>query len=202
MDGAVLIFIQEYIRSEFLTPVMKFITHTGDAGILWIASAVILLMLTRTRKFGAACAVSLIIEVLLNNVLLKNLVARTRPYEVVDGLELIIEKQSDYSFPSGHSGASFAFAGAMLFFIILKVSELAEKKSFRAFCAVTLVYAALISLSRLYVGVHYPTDVLAGAALGFISGYAACLIVRKIDGKMKAKREGSRRNIPAEQTTD
>lgn len=115
------------------------------------------------------CAASLVGSVVVNNLFLKNVVARTRPYEVVEGLTRLIEKQSDYSFPSGHTAASFA--AAVILFL-----QLPKKYGIPA-----LILAVLISFSRLYLGVHYPTDVLAGA----VSGTLIALAVHWIFGKKK-----------------
>ena len=109
-EGPVLLWIQEHMRNDFLTPVLTFLTHLGDHGYFWIALTILFLLLRKTRKVGGLMTCSLLLNTLVNNVLLKNLVARTRPYEVVDGLHRIIEAQSDYSFPSGHTGSAFAVA--------------------------------------------------------------------------------------------
>ena len=109
-EGPVLLWIQEHMRNDFLTPVLTFLTHLGDHGYFWIALTILFLLLKKTRKVGGLMTCSLLLNTLVNNVLLKNLVARTRPYEVVDGLHRIIEAQSDYSFPSGHTGSAFAVA--------------------------------------------------------------------------------------------
>ena len=100
-DAGILLFIQEYIRQDFLTPLVKFITHLGDAGWFWIALSVVLLFFKKTRRAGITALLALLIGALITNVALKNLVARIRPYEVIEDLHLLIEKQSDYSFPSG-----------------------------------------------------------------------------------------------------
>ena len=113
-DAGFLLYIQEYIRSDFLNPIMKVLTHSGDKGILLVTLIVILLIIKKTRPIGFMAAVSIAIEALLNNVLLKNIIARTRPYDEIDGLINLVGRQSDYSFPSGHTGAAFAVAGAML----------------------------------------------------------------------------------------
>ena len=181
-DAGILLYIQEYIRSDILNPFMIFITHTVDKGIFWIAVSVILLLIPKTRRAGFIASASILIEALITNLLIKNIVARTRPYEVVDGLINLIEKQKDYSFPSGHSGASFAVAGAIFVIALLglpvveKTGELTRKKThiaFKIFAVLLLVYAVLVAFSRLYVGVHYPTDVLGGTLLGIATSFFA-----------------------------
>ena len=91
LDGNILLWIQEHVRQDALTPVIKFITHLGDAGWFWITLAVVLLILKKTRKIGLLTGCSLLVSFLINNVFLKNVVARTRPYEVVEGLHRMIE---------------------------------------------------------------------------------------------------------------
>ena len=113
------------------------------------------------------CSCSLAVTFLINNIILKNIIARTRPYEVVEGLNRIIGAQSDFSFPSGHSGASFAVAVVMFM-------EMPKKYGVPA-----LIVATLIAFSRLYVGVHYPFDVIAGVLTGTIYAVITVAIYRK-----------------------
>lgn len=138
---------------------MVFITRLGDAGIIWILLSIVLLLIPKTRKSGAVMVVALVVDVLLCNIVLKNLVARTRPYDVNTGVHLLVAKLHDYSFPSGHTAASFASVTALY---------LAGEKKLWKFA---LVLACLIAISRLYLYVHYPTDVLGGILFGVISGY-------------------------------
>ena len=163
LDQNILLFIQEYIRHDWMDWFWKGITHLGDFGIFWILLTIVLLIPKKTRKVGLASALALILGTLITNVAIKNVVARIRPYEVIQGLELMIEKQKDFSFPSGHTCASFASA-----FAIYKYKEVFPKK----WRIAAMVLATLIALSRLYVGVHYPTDVLGGLIVGLFSGWA------------------------------
>ena len=173
IDGNILLFIQEYLRAEWMTPIWKFITSLGNAGWFWIVLTIILLIPEKTRKIGIASLVSLAIGTIITNVALKNIVARTRPYEVVEGLTLLVGKAHDFSFPSGHSCASFASA-----FVIFKMMP--GKYGISA-----LVLASLIAFSRLYVGIHYPTDVIAGIAIGIISACISLYIMKKREEKQK-----------------
>lgn len=182
-----LLYIQENIRSDLLTPFMTVFTHSGDYGILVIALALALIIIPRTRHIGVISAISIAIEALLTNLIIKNAVARTRPYEAVDGLVNLIEKQKDYSFPSGHTGSAFAVMGAIFLIallglpVIAKTGELSNSKMSLTYklCAVlAIIYAALLGFSRLYVGVHYPTDVIGGIILGFGTSIAAYFIYR------------------------
>lgn len=147
------------LHTPFLDKIMVFFTRLGDAGIIWIVLSIVLLLIPKTRKSGAVMVVALVVDVLLCNIVLKNLVARTRPYEVNTGVHLLVAKLHDYSFPSGHTAASFASVTALY---------LAGEKKLWKFA---LVLACLIAISRLYLYVHYPTDVLGGILFGVISGY-------------------------------
>ena len=96
------------LHTPFLDKIMVFITRLGDVGIIWIVLSIVLLLIPKTRKSGAVMVAALVVDVLLCNIVLKNLVARTRPYDVNTGVHLLVEKLHDYSFPSGHTAASFA----------------------------------------------------------------------------------------------
>lgn len=154
LEDALLLWIQNGMRNEILTPVFVVITTLGNSGFIWIAAAVLLLLPKKTRRIGIMVLTALAFSYLLNNLLLKNLVTRTRPYEVIPGLTSLIGIQKDFSFPSGHTGSSFAAAVVMF-------RELPKK-----FGGPALLLAFLIAFSRLYVGVHYPSDVLCGALIG------------------------------------
>lgn len=167
LDGDILLWIQDNLRAAWLDPIMKFITYLANGGALWIGICVLLLILKKTRTTGLVCSCSLAATFLINNIILKNIIARTRPYEVVEGLNRIIGAQSDYSFPSGHSGASFAVAVVMFM-------EMPKKYGVPA-----LIAATLIALSRLYVGVHYPSDVIAGILTGTLYAVITVTIYRK-----------------------
>ena len=147
------------LHTPFLDKIMVFITRLGDAGIIWIVLSIVLLLIPKTRKSGVVMVAALVVDVLLCNIVLKNLVARTRPYDVNTGVHLLVAKLHDYSFPSGHTAASFASVTALY---------LAGEKKLWKFA---LVLACLIAISRLYLYVHYPTDVLGGILFGVISGY-------------------------------
>lgn len=199
-DADLLIFLQENVRNDFLDIVMKLITHTGDKGILMIAIIAALLIIPKTRSIGIMTAMSLAIEAILNNVILKNLVARTRPYEAIEGLVNIIEKQKDFSFPSGHTGSTFAVSGVILVIALFGMPIIAKKRNLireksslamRIIAVVFTIYSVLLGFSRLYVGVHYPTDVLAGLALGLITSAIAYLVYQLILKKIANKKTRS-----------
>lgn len=176
MEFAILDALQK-LHTPVLTTVMKVITSLGDAGLIWILLALVLLLVPKTRKTGVVVAIALILDLLLCNVLLKNLIARTRPYEIQTMVEILVRKPSDYSFPSGHTAASFA-AASVLFFV---------KDREKRLWGPALVLAILIAFSRLYFYVHYPTDVLGGAAIGLLCGDLASKIAEITNG-MKIKK--------------
>ena len=177
IDGAILMFLQEVVRNAILDPIMKVITTLGNAGILWIILTICLLIPRKTRKIGWMSACALLFSLLINNILLKNLVARVRPYNAIEGLIPIVKKPSEFSFPSGHAGSSFASACVLY------------RKLPKKFGIPILVLAILISFSRLYVGVHYPTDVLAGAISGIICSYLGEGLINLIEKHRKGKIE-------------
>ena len=164
MDAQILLFIQQYIRKDIFDGFWKTITFLGDGGWFWIALGVILLIPKKTRKAGFTALIALAIGAVFTNLGLKQLVARTRPYDAVEGLVPLVAKLKDFSFPSGHTCASFSCA-----VVYYKMYPDIKGKG-------AMVLAVLIALSRLYVGVHYPTDVLGGAIVGWLSAILALKI--------------------------
>lgn len=167
IEGAILLWIQNNLRCAFLTPVMRVITTLGNSGIFWIVLTLLLLIFKRTRRLGVHCAASMLLTLLVVNLCIKPLAARTRPYELIQGLEILVSRPHDYSFPSGHAANSLTCAWTIF--------RLAPKK----YGVPALVLAVLIALSRLYVGVHFPTDVLAGAAIGILMSEIALRALRR-----------------------
>ena len=165
IDTGILLFIQEHMRNEAFHGFWRAITFLGSAGWFWLALAVILLIPKKTRKAGFTALLSMGIGALISNVFLKNAVARIRPYDAVETIVPLVGKLSDYSFPSGHTCASFA--SAFVYYRLLP----------RKYGILTMILAVLISFSRLYLGVHYPTDVLGGFFIGLLSSILAYQIV-------------------------
>lgn len=161
-------FIQEFMRCSLLDVLMPAVTSLGNYGIFWIVFSALLLCFPKTRRAGAMMAVSLILETILCNVILKPAAARIRPFDVNTGIQLLIREPKDFSFPSGHTGASFAAASALFF---------AGSRAWSFAGAL----AVLIGFSRLYLYVHYPTDVLGGALLGIMTGWLADRLIRRAD---------------------
>jgi len=173
IDGQILLFIQEHMRNTVCDVFFKGVTHLGDAGIFWILLTIVLLCFRQTRRAGIYSACALTASLVVNNLILKNLIGRTRPYELVDGLQCIVSPARDASFPSGHTGASFASAVSIY------------KQIYKKAAVLFIVLAALIAFSRLYVGIHYPTDVLGGAVTGIGIGLLVSVIGDKVNGYKK-----------------
>lgn len=171
-DLPILEWIQAYLQSDFLDTVMPIITLFGEGGIFWIAWAVILLIIPKTRKIGLSMLIALILGLLVCNLTLKPLVARVRPYDLQEQdfgvyINLLISRQSDFSFPSGHTIASFEAAVVLL-------------KNSKKMGIPALIIAILVSFSRLYLYVHYPSDVLVSVVLGTIFAFIGCALANLI----------------------
>ncbi|MBQ8109930.1 MAG: phosphatase PAP2 family protein [Clostridia bacterium] len=173
-DSSILLWIQDSLRTDFLSPIVKVITHLGDKGIFWIAVTLALLCFRKTRRLGVMCLVSMVIGLVVTNLVIKNWVARIRPYEVIPGLNCIVGLAKDYSFPSGHTTNSLACAWVLF------------RRAPKKWGVSALVLAILISLSRLYVGIHYPTDVIGGAVIGICSACLALWLAPKLEKKFPA----------------
>ena len=173
MDFGILYFFNG-LHTEILDNIMIFLTQLGDKGIFWIVIAVALLFSSKTRKCGIFMLVSMGIGLLIGNGIIKNLVARPRPYWIDESITLLIPGLSDYSFPSGHTLASFE--AAIMIFLFNKKWGIPA-----------IILSVLIGISRLYLFVHFPTDVLAGAILGTIISLTVYYIGNKIEDKFLKK---------------
>lgn len=156
-DWTILQWIQETLRCGALDFLMPKITLLGNGGMIWIAAALIMICTKKYRKNGILLLVGLVVGVLIGNVCLKNLVGRARPCWIDPGVPLLIANPTDYSFPSGHTLSS-VIAATILY------------DTDRRFGIPAIVLAALIAFSRLYLYVHFPTDVLASVLLGVLIG--------------------------------
>lgn len=172
MDFAILNAIQEYLRSPFLDAVMPFVTHLGDLGIIWLVAAAALVAQPKRRIYGIAVVIALILAVIVGSLILKPLIGRVRPYEAVGGFPLLIPPPSGDSFPSNHSMASFAAATVICLLPKAGRGVLAIKIA-------AVVVAALIAFSRLYLYVHFPSDILIGAIIGIALGFLALCLVKR-----------------------
>lgn len=164
--------VQEH-RVAIVNPIMKFLSFLGDKGWFWILVALILLMMRQTRRTGMDMAVAMLLLFIVGNLILKNVIDRTRPYNLYQSLIPLAPKPHDASFPSGHTMHSFGAATAIFL-------------NDRRWGTAALVLAFGIGISRMYNGMHYPTDVLAGALLGVAAGCLAHWIVgRYMDSRKK-----------------
>ena len=166
-DASILLFIQENIRCGVLDPIMKAASFIGDYGIFWILLAAILLFFPRTRRGAVDMLVCLAIAAALCNLVFKTLVARERPFLTIEELELIIRPLTSYSFPSGHACSSFACATALTL-------------AFGRRGAWAFLPALVITFSRIYVGIHYPSDILCGAVIGVLISLFTYELSRRI----------------------
>lgn len=157
----------ESIHSPMLDKFMIFITSLGNGGIIWIILALIIFFQKnkRDKREGLTLIFGLIIFSIIGLLILKPFIGRPRPYEVYD-FNLLINKPMGSSFPSGHTGSSFATAWGIFHFN--------KKEGIFA-----LILACLIGFSRMYLSVHYPTDVLAGIVVGILSSIGARTLVNK-----------------------
>lgn len=151
--------ILDFIKDNFANPVFDFlmpkITVLGNGGLIWIIVTVVLLAIPKYRKGGMVLAIGLAAGLIIGNLTLKPLIARTRPFDLAEGIELLITAPTDFSFPSGHTLSSFIAA-----FVLSMIDK--------RFGYVAIPLAILIAFSRLYLYVHFPSDVLGGIVLATI----------------------------------
>lgn len=165
----ILNFIQEHLRLGFLDDLMVLLTRLADDGICWIVLAIALICFKPSRKMGISLAVALTLGLIVGNIGLKNIFARPRPYTVNPDIvpSMLIDRLKSYSFPSGHTRCCFESGMAMF---------LCDKRWGKA----AFVLGGFIGFSRMYLYMHYPADVLAGAFLGLLDGFVAFIIVDKV----------------------
>lgn len=164
MELAILDFLQT-LRCGPLDTAMVLVSRTGDAGLIWIVLALALLLLRRQRRNGLAVSCALALDLGVCNLLLKPLVGRVRPFAVDPTVALLVPPPGDASFPSGHTAASFAAV-----FALRAMGSPLWKPA--------LVWACLMAFSRLYLFVHWPTDVLGGALVGAVCGWGGARLAR------------------------
>ncbi|MEY8352269.1 phosphatase PAP2 family protein [Lachnospiraceae bacterium 54-53] len=154
MEFGILYFLQS-LRTPWLDAFMKGITGLGDHGIFWIITGSVLLCFKKTRTAGLCVIFSLAAGYIAGNTVLKNLVARERPCWIDTGVPLLVRNPRDYSFPSGHTLS--AFEGSVSIWLY-----------HRRWGVPFLILAGLIAFSRMYLFVHFPTDILGGMILGIL----------------------------------
>ena len=167
-DIGVMKFIQNNLSNPILDKVMIFITGLGDTGFIWILIGLVLLINKKYKKIGIMVLVALALGSIFGEIILKNIIERHRPFISIEGINLLIDAPTSYSFPSGHTTSSFAAT-----FVLARNFK---KKSIYIF-----TLATLIAFSRIYLGVHFPTDIIAGVILGLSCGYISIFVNRKIE---------------------
>lgn len=198
-DGNLLIGIQQALNADWLTPIMKLITMLGEDGIFWIAVCLVLLLFRRTRRLGVICTVSLLFTFIACNLCLKPAVDRIRPWVTFQMVNPMLPPPGDASFPSGHSANAMGPAWAM--FLATMSVRTAEGRSYdevrclgwkgdgvsprmmHRLGIAAVVLAVLIGISRLYLGMHYPSDVACGLLLGMIVATAVYRVIIRTEDK-------------------
>lgn len=141
-------------RHDIFTKIMKFFSLSANAGVIFFILSLIMILSEKYKKMGYACIVTVLTHSFICNVLLKPVIKRMRPFDRYQDIIVLLDKMpKDYSFPSGHTGASFAFATTVFLY---------DKK----LGALAYILALCIAYSRMYLGVHYPTDIIGGVILG------------------------------------
>ena len=171
IDLSILLFIQEHLRVTWMNGFWEFITHFGDGGIFWIIMTLTLMIPKKKRKAGIVAGCSLLLGFLITNVTLKPLVNRVRPYNYSDAIIPIGRIPSEASFPSGHTSASFACA-------LIYVRMLPKKYGIPL-----VALATMIALSRLYLCVHFPTDVIGGFLVALFSSTVVFVCYQRLEQK-------------------
>lgn len=162
----ILDYLQEVFHSDILDFLMPLVTKLGDHGIIPIIFCSFLLIIPTYRKLGIPMALGMALCFIMINLTLKPFVARERPFTYLD-YQLLISTPTDYSFPSGHSGILAAVSSSLFY----------SKSRFRY---LAIAIALIVAFSRLYLYVHFPSDVLAGIIIGWIAGYSGNTIYRKL----------------------
>lgn len=178
-EGQLLLWFQETVRRPWLDPVVSFYTTLGSHGLLWIALTALLLLYPKTRRAGKAMALALACSLALTNGLLKHLAQRTRPWLIFEELLPLVVEKDPNSFPSGHTSAAFAAVTALLW----ARPGLPEEVKHKWDAPLFLTLAVCMGLSRLYVGVHFPSDVLCGALVGTLCGFLGWKLSMYIEQK-------------------
>lgn len=155
------------LRSLPLDKFMVTISAAGNISLIWVTFIFIFLSAKELKDQGKIMVIAFILNILLVNLLVKNLVVRPRPYDVANFTDLLVHKLSDNSFPSGHTSYAFTFATI--------ITRLNKNKALIIF---TNILAILMAISRIYLYVHFPTDVLAGAVFGILIGLGSIMVYK------------------------
>lgn len=174
IDWNILHWIQNTLQCGFLDFLMPKVTLLGNAGIIWILTAIAFLISKKYRKYGLILLGGLLMSLLIGNLLLKPLVARPRPCWIESDFPLLIANPTDYSFPSGHTLSSVIGATIITY---------ASKK----FGLIAIPLAVIIAFSRLYLFVHFPSDVFTSLILGIVIAIFVIAVSKIIENKLRRK---------------
>lgn len=169
-DMSILNFIRDNLTNPFMDKFMTFITYLGDKGLIWIIIGIILLVQKKYRKVGLVLLLGLLLNAILGEVIIKNIVQRPRVFNTYPDIHLIIKGPSSYSFPSGHTASSFVAAGILSYYI-------------KDIKYIIYAFASLVAFSRLYLYVHYPTDIIGGIILGTVSAMIVIQLTKIFEKK-------------------
>lgn len=173
IDNSSLWLVQDLFRCSLLDSLMPVISALGNGGGIWVLMCIILLCRRSTRPTGLAMGIAMLACFLSGNLLLKNLVARARPYTNDPTIQLLIPPSRElYSFPSGHAMNAFAAA------TVLMIRR-------QRFCWAAITLAALIAFSRVYLMMHYPLDVGMGMAIGIFAAIVSCRVVKYYEQRQR-----------------
>ena len=179
----ILDFIQS-LRTPFGDVAMLFISKLGNTGMIWIILALVLLIIPKTRNYGILVTEALLADVILCDGILKHLFRRVRPCDINIAVQLIIPRPKDFSFPSGHTACSVAVSTAL--FLVREKGPTAESQQDRVrrlmgkLWIPVWILTAVIAFSRMYLYVHYPTDILGGIVTGLAAGYIGFRVTEKL----------------------
>jgi undecaprenyl-diphosphatase len=166
LDTTIIFWVQNHLHNPVTDFLFPKITALGDIGLIWILVAVCMLIFKKTRKWGIVLLAALALEYICNDLILKNLVQRIRPCNVWPEVPMLISRPSSYSFPSGHSASSFVSAATLY-------------RCNKKWGIFALLLAALIAFSRVFLFVHFPSDVLVGSLLGLLVSFGVCKVLKK-----------------------
>ena len=171
LDFNILFWIQNLIRNDVFDVIIPFYTSLGEDGIIWIAFGLILLIPKKYRKTGIMVLAALLVMLVVNNIVLKNLIARPRPCWTYPEMVQLVHNPSSYSFPSGHTTSACAVA----FTVFSQHKKLGK---------VIIVMAAIMAFTRLYVFVHFPTDIYGGILVAAAITTFVCFMEKKISPRI------------------
>ena len=171
LDFNILFWIQNFIRNDVFDVIIHFYTYLGEDVIIWIVLGLILLIPKKYRKTGIMVLGALVVMLVVNNIVLKNLIARPRPCWTYPEMVQLVHNPSSYSFPSGHTTSAFAVA----FTVFSQHKRLGK---------LIIVMASVMAFTRLYVFVHFPTDIYGGILVAMAITTFVCFMEKKISPKV------------------